>query len=212
MKIHHFMLDLETLDTSKTAHILEIALVKFDPFTGRVLDTHQFTLGGLRAARTATVSASTVAWWMNTDPTYFATFFDKNRTYDKPDYVCRKLEEIFVDDIAEGDSVRLWCTGSFDTDILGSFIANNRGGKSFIRYNWARDVRSMRAAAQEALGIDYVEVPTTHRAVEDCVRQIKYVSDVYKALYDGRTREDADTGDKGRYNDVPAPAKQSDVD
>jgi len=197
MTTHHFMLDLETLDTGKSAHILEIALVKFDPFTGRVLDTYQFTLGGLQAKRTATVSASTVAWWMNTNPTYFATFFDKNRVYDKPDDVCRKLEEILVDDIAEGDGVRLWCTGSFDTDILGSFIANNRSGKSFLKYNWCRDVRSMRAAAQEALGISYDNEPATHCAVEDCVRQITYVSDVYKALYDGRTREDTDTGDKG---------------
>lgn len=33
----HFMLDLETLDTAPTAHVLSAALAMFDPITGEVL-------------------------------------------------------------------------------------------------------------------------------------------------------------------------------
>lgn len=39
---HHVMVDLETLSSQPNAHILETALVNFNPVTGEVYDSQSF--------------------------------------------------------------------------------------------------------------------------------------------------------------------------
>jgi len=82
----HLMVDLETLDTAPTAHVLSASVVMFDPITGYVtgMAEHVETLTdynvinwafrknrpmnfGLAKQTGATASTSTLCWWQDTN-------------------------------------------------------------------------------------------------------------------------------------------------
>lgn len=88
----HFMLDLETLDTAPTAHVLSAALIMFDPITGEViapsddidnvfmfdsvktiLKTKKSIVFGLEHQAESTISAKTLGWWNTQNKAYFDT-------------------------------------------------------------------------------------------------------------------------------------------
>ena len=126
----HFMLDLETLDTAPTAHVLSAALVMFDPITGEVLgpprdieytflfnavreifNTKRSIVFGLAHQNGSTISAKTLAWWNKQNKAYFDTLI-------KDDETNWSLQEFLIDfsrtmthltKVDECD-VHIWCT------------------------------------------------------------------------------------------------------
>lgn len=196
----HLMVDLETLDTAPTAHVLSASVVMFDPITGDVIgmpsDAKIFAdynvinwalhkkrpmNFGLAKQAGATVSTNTLSWWQDTNKEYFdklisdtstagMTFEDFIRQFNGDIHSLINVEEL---------DVCVWCTGTFDLDILRS--ASKRYGIEWAVPYWTyKDVRVARQMAEDFELIGDMEA--SHNAYEDCLRQIKYVSAVYGKL------------------------------
>lgn len=200
----HFMVDLETTDVSPSTHILSLAIVMFDPFTRREPNKlftrhHKF---GLTDQKGGTVSCSTLEWWMKTNPAYF-----QELCAEPPEHaptLADTLSDIssWFEDIRDSDKkVRVWCTGTFDVDILNNAFRRLFGITTpLVRYHEVRDVRVMRQVMSD-FGLEEQEWPASHNAYDDCLRQIDYVRTVYKALQHERRTESA--GDTGGRDDLP---------
>nr|DAO00314.1 MAG TPA: 3' exoribonuclease [Caudoviricetes sp.] len=198
----HFMLDLETLDTKPSAHILELALICFCPFTGRVNEAlSRHVRFGLSRQAGATISPSTMQWWVETNEQYFNELLT---------YVCesdQKLQNILFDlDLlmseirVQGSDVRVWNTGSFDVDIINDAARRVLGKNSPMFNFWeVRDVRSLHQLNDD-FGLNNDEWPTSHNAKDDYLRQISYVHSVYGALSERGTTS---SGNSGGHSNVP---------
>lgn len=200
----HFMLDLETLSTKPNAHILELALVCFDPFTGKVdsLWTTHATFGGMCSQVGSDISDDTLAWWLEQDTKLADLYYDGTKQYDSLPDTLETIREILVG-LRKQFKVRVWCTGSFDIDIVNNAAVRFLGEKNIITPFEARDVRTVRQLASD-FNLPSVELEYEHTAYNDCLRQIRYVTDVYGALSERTT---AHVGDKGGRVDVPAPTE-----
>lgn len=196
----HLMVDLETLDTSPTAHVLSASVVMFDPITGEVMEMPEKTEAmpvynvinwafrekkpmnfGLSHQRDATLSVSTLSWWLNKNRQYFNELTGEYTASDTSfqDFIRRLNDELRILIDIEELNVCVWCTGSFDLDILRS--ASERYGVKWAVPYWAyKDVRVTRELAEDFELISDMEA--SHNAYEDCLRQIKYVSAVYGRL------------------------------
>lgn len=203
----HFMLDLETLDTKPSAHILELALICFCPFTGRVNEALSRNVRfGLSRQVGSTISPSTMQWWVETNEQYFNELLT---------YVCERdqqLQNILFDlDLlmseirVQGSDVRVWNTGSFDVDIVNDAARRVLGKNSPMINFWeVRDVRSLRQVTED-FGIYDGEWPISHNAKDDCLRQISYVHSVYGALSERGTTS---PGNQGGHTNVPTSEEQ----
>ena len=202
----HLMLDLETLDTTPTAHVLSAALVMFDPITGEILDppsgfedififkyarrsfnSRKQQVFGLDHQNGSTISAKTLLWWHNTNKQFLdeMTMVDSNHQESFNEFLIdftNTMHELV--NIRELD-VNIWCTGSFDLDILKN--ATERYGLKWNVPYWA--YKDVRVARQMVETFDLLDEPitTTHDAFDDCLRQIKYVSAVYGKLNNARS-------------------------
>lgn len=190
----HFMLDLETLDTKPSAHILEIALICFCPYTGRVneaLSRHERF--GLFPQERATISPSTLSWWSNENQQYFMNLInntDADNVFLKD--VLLEIVELF-NDVREHSELRIWNTGMFDVDIVNDAVKRVFYEiKNVINFWEVRDVRSLRQVAED-FGLLDGEWPISHNAKDDCLRQISYVHSVYGALSERRTTSVGDS-------------------
>ena len=202
----HFMLDLETLDTKPSAHILELALICFCPFTGRVNDAlSRHMRFGLIPQKGATASTSTLNWWTTTNLEYFTTLIDNTKTYEEPlHFVLSEFADLF-NGIRENSELRIWNTGMFDVDILNDAARRSMSAiTSLINFWEVRDVRALRQVAED-FGLSNDEWPTSHNAKDDCLRQISYVHSVYGALSE---RETTSPGNQGGHTNVPTSEEQ----
>lgn len=199
-KTIHLMVDLETLDTKPTAHVLSASVVMFDPVTGEVMEMPEKTEAtadynvinwaflkkkpmnfGLSHQRDATLSVSTLSWWLGKNRQYFNELTGEAPAGDMSfqDFIRQFNDELHTLINIEELNVCVWCTGSFDLDILRS--ASERYGIKWMVPYWAyKDVRVARQIAEDFEIIGDMEA--SHNAYEDCLRQIKYVSAVYGRL------------------------------
>lgn len=203
----HFMLDLETLDTKPSAHILELALICFCPYTGRVneaLSRHERF--GLIPQKGATLSPSTMNWWVETNEQYFNDLLTYRCESDKTlQHVLFELDLLMSNIRVQGSDVRVWNTGMFDVDIINDAARRILGKPDQLFKFWeVRDVRSLRQVAED-FGLLNEEWPTSHNAKDDCLRQISYVQSVYGALSERRTTS---VGNPGGHSDVPTAEEQ----
>lgn len=194
----HFMLDLETLDTKPSAHILELALVCFCPFTGRVNESlSRHVRFGLTPQAGATISPSTLKWWVVTNQSYMNELFTEVDNILKVELF--KIFDLFKQARELGE-VRVWNTGTFDIDIVNSAFERELNiHEPIIKFWEVRDVRSLRQLNDD-FGLNNDEWPTSHNAKDDCLRQISYVHSIYGALSERGTTS---SGNPGGHPDVP---------
>lgn len=202
----HFMLDLETLDTKPSAHILELALICFCPFTGRVNEAlSRHVRFGLIPQKGATASTSTLNWWTTTNLEYFTTLIDNTKSYDEPlHFVLSEFADLF-NSVRENSALRIWNTGMFDIDIINDAARRSMSSITGLINFWeVRDVRSLRQVTED-FGLLNDEWPTSHNAKDDCLRQISYVHSVYGALSERGTTS---SGNQGGHTNVPTSEEQ----
>lgn len=199
----HFMLDLETLDTKPSAHILELALVCFCPFTGRVNESlSRHVRFGLTPQTGATISPSTLKWWVVTNQSYMNELFTEVDNILKVELF--KIFDLFKQARELGE-VRVWNTGTFDIDIVNSAFERELNiNEPIIKFWEVRDVRSLRQLNDD-FGLNNDEWPTSHNAKDDCLRQISYVHSVYGALSERGTTS---VGNPGGHSNVPTSEEQ----
>jgi len=178
----HIMLDLETLGNTPTSYILELAAIEFNPLTGKIINELHLRTPREEPQDKSTATVSTVLWWQQTNSKKFEDLCkngDETRTLSE---ICAKLRDFFY--TADG-VLNVWCTGTFDTDILNHFVNSydtyKRG--NLVEFWRVRDVRTARTLARE---LGYVEPEVSedelHSALSDCHRQIQYVSGLCKLV------------------------------
>lgn len=178
----HIMLDLETLDNTPTSYILELAAVEFNPLNGKIINELHLRTPREEPQGKSSASVSTILWWLQTNSKKFEDLCkngDETRTLSE---ICAKLRDFFYTN--DGD-VRVWCTGQFDTDIINHFVKSydsyTRG--DLVEFWQVRDVRSARTLARELGAVEpEVSEDELHSALNDCRRQIQYVSGLCKLV------------------------------
>ena len=167
----HIMIDLETLGIQADAAIIAIAAVEFDPVTGE--SEAQFYTEISRESCWAlgmSVSQSTLDWWAKQGPEAQAVL---DPLY--PFTITKALTELsdFIKDVVQADDITIWAHGSFDPVLLDSAY-NKIKVKTPWPYWAPKDIRTLQYLAGK---VDVGEfVGTSHKAIDDCYHQIKYVT------------------------------------
>ena len=196
----HFMVDIETLSTAVNAAVLSIGAVEFGPFTGQILRTFYHELD-LSEQDKRHVDLNTVQWWFKQcqdNPANFELMTKHNREKDGVEYTLLKLREFLtgfdgvsaISARAEGyERVAVWaCDPDFDVAILNDLYKEHNLPSPW-RYSELRSVRTVRDLTKIA-GMDIPKQEANHNALDDCIRQVKEVTDLLSTLHTlGKNRQ-----------------------
>lgn len=157
--MRRMMLDIETLDTKVTAHVLSVGYAVFDEF--KVYNTGEFVLCD---QPTRTADAKTLEWWEKKGGLSLLLNSPNKVT---PEFALQELSKIWY----SLDCVEVWAQGSdFDLAILHNLWE----GKVFWKFYQKRDLRTVLAIFGDKLESN------NHSAKDDCLNQTMYLQ---KYLY-----------------------------
>ena len=180
------MIDTETLDTTVTAQVVEVAMLYMQ---SRVCMEKLHTYVDLDAELTSffTQSKSTMEFHINSNTEVLENHL-RAVVQDRAIKMSNLIQHInsLTSDIA--NDTMIYCFGlNFDMPIL-SYVAQQTYTK--LQLPSYRNLRCLRTelATAEALGFTYEKKPTAHNAIEDCDAQVKLlfsIFDFYKELTNG---------------------------
>ena len=180
------MIDLETLDVTVTAQVVEVAMLYMQ---SRVCREKLHTYVDLDAELTSffTHSKSTMEFHINSNTEVLENHL-RAVVQDRAIKMSNLIQHInsLTSDIA--NDTMIFCFGlSFDIPIL-SYVAQQTNTK--LQLPSYRNLRCLRTelATAEALGFTYEKKPTVHNAFEDCHAQVELlfsIFDFYKDLTNG---------------------------
>ena len=180
------MIDIETLDTTVTAQVVEVAMLYMQ---SRVQSKKLHTYVDLDAELTSffTQSKSTMEFHINSNTEVLENHL-RAVVQDRAIKMSNLIQHInsLTSDIA--NDTMIYCFGlNFDMPIL-SYVAQQTNTK--LQLPSYRNLRCLRTelATAEALGFTYEKKPTVHNAIEDCDAQVKLlfsIFDFYKDLTNG---------------------------
>ena len=180
------MIDLETLDVTVTAQVVEVAMLYMQ---SRICREKLHTYVDLDAELTSffTQSKSTMEFHINSNTEVLENHL-RAVVQDRAIKMSNLIQHInsLTSDIA--NDTMIYCFGlNFDIPIL-SYIAQQTNTK--LQLPSYRNLRCLRTelATAEALGFTYEKKPTAHNAIEDCDAQVKLlysIFDFYKDLTNG---------------------------
>lgn len=180
------MIDLETLDVTVTAQVVEVAMLYMQ---SRVCREKLHTYVDLDAELTSffTQSKSTMEFHINSNTEVLENHL-RAVVQDRAIKMSNLIQHInsLTSDIA--NDTMIYCFGlNFDIPIL-SYVAQQTYTK--LQLPSYRNLRCLRTelATAEALGFTYEKKPTAHNAIEDCDAQVKLlysIFDFYKDLTNG---------------------------
>lgn len=180
------MIDTETLDTTVTAQVVEVAMLYMQ---SRVCMEKLHTYVDLDADLTSffTQSKSTMEFHINSNTEVLENHL-RAVVQDRAIKMSNLIQHInsLTSDIA--NDTMIYCFGlNFDMPIL-SYVAQQTYTK--LQLPSYRNLRCLRTelATAEALGFTYEKKPTAHNAIEDCDAQVKLlfsIFDFYKELTNG---------------------------
>jgi hypothetical protein len=169
----HLMVDIETLGTKRDASILSIGACMFDINKGIGA---KFEVNLKNDGRV--IDPDTVRWWLQQNQAAQAKLFDPEPVDQK------KARTLFGQFIETHGAKKIWANGAlFDLNILRNFYHEYPPW----RYTQEMCMRSIRCLGDE-IGISYGQWWTEnnqnddihHGALDDAIRQAKYVIDVFK--------------------------------
>lgn len=182
------MLDLETMGSGSKAAIVSIGAVLFDPMTGETGAEFYQVVSLNSSAHYGELDPGTVIWWMQQSEEARAVFLDENKTSLKAalESFSSWIEQNCDQNEKGKPEAIVWGNGAtFDNVIMGNAYKATR-----LRQPWAffndRDVRTIVDLGKQLRGIDHKKTleleGTAHNALDDAKFQVRYVSEIYKAL------------------------------
>ena len=180
------MIDIETLDTSVTAQVVEVAMLYKQ---SRLSREKLHTYVDLDAELTSffTQSKSTMEFHINSNTEVLENHL-RAVVQDRAIKMSNLIQHInsLTSDIANDTMIYTFGL-NFDIPIL-SYVAQQTYTK--LQLPSYRNLRCLRTelATAEALGFTYEKKPTAHNAIEDCDAQVKLlfsIFDFYKDLTNG---------------------------
>ena len=180
------MIDIETLDTTVTAQVVEVAMLYMQ---SRVCREKLHTYVDLDAELTSffTQSKSTMEFHINSNTEVLENHL-RAVVQDRAIKMSNLIQHINSLTSLMPNDTMIYCFGlNFDIPILG-YVAQQTYTK--LQLPSYRNLRCLRTelATAEALGFTYEKKPTAHNAIEDCDAQVKLlfsIFDFYKDLTNG---------------------------
>ena len=180
------MIDTETLDTTVTAQVVEVAMLYMQ---SRVCREKLHTYVDLDAELTSffTQYKSTMEFLINSNTEVLENHL-RAVVQDRAIKMSNLIQHINSLTSVIANDTMIYCFGlNFDMPIL-SYVAQQTYTK--LQLPSYRNLRCLRTelATAEALGFTYEKKPTAHNAIEDCDAQVKLlfsIFDFYKDLTNG---------------------------
>ncbi|MFA5366369.1 MAG: 3'-5' exonuclease [Dehalococcoidia bacterium] len=172
----HLMLDLETMGTRPGCAIVSIGAVEFDIETGK-FGRHFYERVELQSCLDVGlfVEAHTVYWWMQQSEAARKEIYNPDNRIDLHTALT-KLGSF----MADLEVFYIWGNGaSFDFGILQAAVYASGYKKVPWNFRLERDVRTITMIAPE-MKQSMPFCGTVHNALDDCIHQIKYVSEIWK--------------------------------
>lgn len=163
------MIDIETLDTTNTSVVFQVAVVMFDKdYTLIKRKSWNLNVDEQLTDLARTVSASTLAFHLKIPKNALAALNDKYPT--STFNFMLDLMEMFT----EYKPVNVWSKGSFDFDILEDLL---------VTVPWEfyqkRELRTLMAECKVPKG------DVSHTAIEDCIAQINQLMQCRDNIWPG---------------------------
>jgi exodeoxyribonuclease VIII len=177
-KFGHLMIDLETLDTKRTAVILAIAAVEFNLETGEIGRTFYKKIDvGSSWEYGRTIDVNTLKWWLDQPKEALLEQLKDSELYLD---VLTALTALTAFIKQFHSDTQIWANGiSFDLEILKSAI------QFICKEPWKfwqeRDVRTL-ASLNHSIKENMVFKGTAHNALNDCFHQIAYCAKIYQSF------------------------------
>ena len=173
--MNRIMIDIETLDTARTATILQIGACKFDPDDG--ITEHFNAFVDIESQSLSTISAATLKWW--TSQQVMPIWADAIPIDVALDNLRSWLRAQGIND--SGFNYEIWCKGTdFDTQILAHAYEKYLHTPAPWKYNSPRDCRTMFKVFEE------LKAPTEnvskHDALADAIHQAEHLNYILKTL------------------------------
>jgi hypothetical protein len=167
------MIDIETLDTSVDAAMVQIAAVSFNRKTGEIIESFHRCLDVSRVKENGfIINNNTLDWWKKTNPAVLVEIITKGIGNDP-----MEVMEDFYNFVGK-DSL-IWSHSTFDFPIVNNYL--NSFIKKRLPFRNARDIRTLVCLSGIDLN-DYDWDNKTHDALDDCKFQIKYCTDAFNKL------------------------------
>lgn len=174
-KFGHVMIDIETLDTAKTAVILAIAAVEFNLETGKIGRTFYKKIEiGSSLDYGRTISGDTLKWWLEQPKETLLEQMNNAELYlDVMKAFSEFIKQFNVD-------TQIWSNGiNFDLEILKNAL--RFVDKEPWNFWQERDVRTL-ASLNYPIKENQDFNGTCHNAYHDCLFQTQYCSKIYQSL------------------------------
>lgn len=184
----NIMLDLETMGSGSNAAIISIGAVFFDPLTGEIGQEFYQVVSLNSSAKFGELDSSTVLWWLKQSDEARAVFEvkDKMTLYGSLELFTHWIWNYCDRNEKDKPDAVVWGNGAtFDNVILGNAYKAVR-----LRQPWSfandRDVRTLVDLGRQLRGVDPKKdltlQGTAHNALDDAKFQVRYVSEIFKAL------------------------------
>lgn len=178
----NIMLDLETMGNGSNAAIISIGAVFFEPKTGELGAEFYQSVSLESAMEYGSVDASTLQWWMKQSEQARSVFNDRTSLLlnevliEFSDWLCQLNMK----------NIKVWGNGAtFDNVILSNAYQALKMPRPWP-YWCDRDVRTIVEMGKSLRGIDPKKdltlQGTAHNALDDAKFQVRYVSEIFKAL------------------------------
>ena len=178
------MLDIETLDTARSAVVLSIGAVVFDPHSKELGEKFyvEFTHDLATQQRVGrTVSADTVVWWMQQGAAAKQIFVDPAPEGVRRVSTAQGLTE-FASFVSRngGKEAKLWGNGSdFDNVIVGSLF-DSFGLVKPWSYSRNRCYRTMKRVFGE--NVPLVRQGVHHNGLDDAITQAAHLQEIFACV------------------------------
>lgn len=178
---NHIMLDIETMATGPMATIIQIGACVFNSETAEVLDSILINIDEEDSANYGfTVDESTKKWWASQDQSVLAGI--RSNTVS----VIEAVEKFgFFYQKMDRDITPVWCHTTFDFPLVQNYL--KAGFWKPMNHKMAYDIRTLTGLSGVNLN-QYDWSKKSHNALDDCIFQCKYVTDMLNVLR-GREQE-----------------------
>lgn len=180
--MNNIMLDIETLDNKKTAAMVQLAALRFDPLTGETGKSFKVNIDFDDAVKHGTVSGGTVQWWLQQDKAAQNALTDSDGRVTLDEAL--KQFHIWLMDIPYKQR-KLWGNGITFDNVIVRHAFSAVGCECPWPFYGDSDVRTVVDMGVLLLdGIDHKRITPfegiKHDALDDCKHQVKYVSAILR--------------------------------
>lgn len=192
----HLMLDVECMGTRTNAPLAAIGAVIFEPDTGKILDKFYVKIDITTSVKAgAVLDPETIKWWLKQQPEAQLQLVGNvgdTDVYDVSTAITMLAEFVQRNQSSPRQGIKHWANGAnFDPGIVEE-TCHNLGRRSPLVFWKSLCVRTLVEMGRQ-FGIDpkaeMASLGSPHKALDDCERQVAYVSQLWQRILPPHPRQ-----------------------